>query len=63
MKTNGAQFGPYRKYESGNYLIIYNGDNLDKGVYKVYDNKIEQSISITILKKVNNKVIIEVYIP
>ena len=61
LKKDGLQYGPYRMYKPGKYLIIYNGSNLKNGNFDVYDYKrLFPSISLNIIKKEENKVIYRV---
>jgi len=64
LKKDGLQYGPYRMYKPGKYLIIYIGSNLKNGKFDVYDYKLSTpSISLNIIKKEENKVIYRVDIP
>ena len=56
VKKNGIQYGPYRMYKSGKYLIIYKGLNLHKGNFDAYDNKRSSpQIPINKIKKEETK--------
>ena len=64
IKKNGIQYGPYRMYKSGKYLVIYNGFNLLKGIFDAYDDTMSNPlIPINKLKKEEMKAIYIVDIP
>ena len=64
IKKNGIQYGPYRMYKSGKYLVIYEGLNLHKGSFDAYDNYISTPlIPINKIKKEEMKAIYIVDIP
>ena len=64
IKKNGIQYGPYRMYKPGKYLVIYKGLNLHKGNFDAYDNKMSNPlIPINKIKKEEMKVIYIVDIP
>ena len=63
IDKGGFQSGPFRCYEQGKYLIIYNGDCLLNADFDVIDNGIKDKIPITFISKTQTKVIYEVIIP
>ena len=65
IKSEGIQYGPYKHYLPGDYLIVYKGKNLDNGNFDVFDlnNSINKYISIRIREKKNEIVKYEVTIP
>lgn len=57
LLQKGIQFGPYKFYEGGKYLVVYHGDKLDNLTYfDVFDNKLSppEIPSKLIKKKVRN---------
>ena len=64
IEKEGIQFGPYRHYEQGKYLIIYHGDSLLNAKLDVIDNGLkEANIPFTIINKSQNKISYEIIIP
>ena len=63
IEKDGLQYGPYKSYEQGKYLIVYNGDSLLNAYFDVIDNGIEDKISITFISKTQTKVVYEIIIP
>ena len=64
IEKDGIQFGPYRHYEQGKYLIIYHGDSLLNAKLDVIDNGLkEANIPFTIINKSQNKISYEIIIP
>ena len=42
VEKNGIQYGPYKHYEQGKYLIEYYGENLMNAKYDSIDHGIEK---------------------
>ena len=64
IEKDGAQYGPYRHYEQGKYLIIYHGDSLLNAELDAIDNGLKESnIPFTIINKTQNKISYEIIIP
>ena len=64
IEKEGIQYGPYRHYEQGKYLIIYHGDSLLNAKLDVIDNGLkEANIPFTIINKSQNKISYEIIIP
>ena len=62
LKPGEIQYGPYRKYEQGKYLIIYYGNGLLKADFDVIDNHYNDGFNIKIINKSDNKIYYEVEI-
>ena len=63
IEKGGVQFGPYRHYEQGKYLIIYHGDSLLNAELDVIDNGLETKIPFIIISKSQTKIAYEIIIP
>ena len=63
IEKGGIQFGPYRHYEQGKYLIIYHGDSLLNAELDVIDNGLETKIPFIIISKSQTKIAYEIIIP
>ena len=63
IEKGGVQFGPYRHYEQGKYLIIYHGDSLLNAELDVIDNGLESKIPFIIISKSQTKIAYEIIIP
>ena len=63
IEKGGIQFGPYRHYEQGKYLIIYHGDSLLNAELDVIDNGLESKIPFIIISKSQTKIAYEIIIP
>ena len=63
FEKGGIQFGPYRHYEQGKYLIIYHGDSLLNAELDVIDNGLETKIPFIIISKSQTKIAYEIIIP
>ena len=64
VEKNGIQYGPYKHYEQGKYLIEYYGENLMNAKYDSIDNGIENPIlPVNFIIKSPKKVVYEVIIP
>ena len=63
IEKDGIQFGPYKFYEQGKYLIIYHGDGLLNAEFDVIDNGFKEPIPFTIISKTQNKIAFEIIIP
>ena len=63
IEKGGVQFGPYRHYEQGKYLIIYHGDSLLNAELDVIDNGLENKIPFIIISKSQTKIAYEIIIP
>ena len=63
IEKGGIQFGPYRHYEQGKYLIIYHGDSLLNAELDVIDNGLENKIPFIIISKSQTKIAYEIIIP
>ena len=63
VEEDGWQFGPYRHYDQGKYLIVYHGEGLLNGELDVIDNQFKSPFPITIINKTQKKISYEVIIP
>ena len=63
IEKGGVQFGPYRHYEQGKYLIIYHGDSLLNAELDVIDYGLETKIPFIIISKSQTKIAYEIIIP
>ena len=63
LEKNQYQYGPYRHYEQGKYLIVYNGDSLLNGEFDVIDNQFKKPFPLTFIYKTQKKICYEVIIP
>ena len=64
IEEGGIQYGPYRHYEQGKYLIIYHGDSLLNAELDVIDNGLnETNIPFTIINKSQKKISYEIIVP
>ena len=65
MFKGSIQYGPYNYYELVKYLVIYNGENLDKAEFDVIDNHYydyRDKFEMKIINKYGNKIYYEVEI-
>ena len=62
LKKGDIQYGPYKHYEKGKYLIIYWGEGLLDAELDVIENTIQEPISFKILNKSSNIISYEVII-
>ena len=62
LKKGDIQYGPYKHYEKGKYLIIYWGEGLLDAELDVIENTIQEPISFKILNKSTNIISYEVII-
>ena len=53
---DGVQYGPYKKYEQGKYLIIYHGEGLLSVRLDVYDHGLNKYFPFQIIDKSQSKV-------
>ena len=60
LKKGDIQYGPYRLYKQGKYLIIYYGQNLLKADLDVIDNSFQEKFNFKILKQSDDKIYYEV---
>ena len=64
LKKNGVQFGPYKHYPKGKYLIVYYGENLFNADFDIIDNGIKvPNLPLKIVYKSNNQLSYETFIP
>ena len=64
LEKNGTQYGPYKNYPKGKYLIIYYGENLLYASFDIIENGIKEPfIPFNILYKSNNEFIYNIIIP
>ena len=64
IEKNGNQYGPYKNYPKGKYLIIYYGENLLYASFDIIENGIKEPfIPFNILYKSNNEFIYNIIIP
>ena len=61
-QSNAIQYGPYRQYKQGKYIIIYNGENLLKADIDVIDNHFKDKFNFKIINKSEYNIYYEVEI-
>ena len=62
LNCGNIQYGPYRKYEQGKYLIIYHGQNLIEAEFDVIDNGYKDKFNPEKINRAENKIFYDVEI-
>ena len=58
-QKDAVQFGPYRFYDQGKYLIIYYGEKLLNADFDVIDNHYKDKFEFKIINKSEDKIYYE----